>query len=438
MKKTRIILAAALLLAGTSAVAQDFRTGYFLDNFAYSYRLNPSLQPNDTRIVFGGVLCNIGVSPEMNFGLGDVVFPSGGKLVLGLNSAIPSSQFPSKLPTSALENLRVNENIFTFGWQSKKDSRIFHSVEVNLRANESANIPRSLFEFLKIGGQGNTYNVNDMKVRVNGFGEIAYGFSLKNEHWSFGGRLKALIGITNVTADIEKMVITVGNDNASISGQGTLYSADAFLKLKSNPDETIKFGVEKGTMSPGGFGAALDLGATWQSNGLSISLGVTDLGMMSWSKKGTHASFSAGTTVIDQETIKNDISSIFKFKKDNGAVGGMTMLPMTVNAGVRYHMPFWQGLSVGALGTYRVDGVYSWYEGRAGITVSPIKAICITGNYAFTSFGNTYGAAVSFRIPGVNLYVGLDSVPTSISKQFIPIEKLGAMCVNAGLVLAFK
>lgn len=439
MKKTRILLAATLLAACGTAMAQDFRTGYFLDNFTYNYRLNPSLQPDSTRVLFGGLISNISISPETNAGLGDFVFVNNGKVVSGLNSAISASQFPANLPKSTLENVKLNENILTIGWRGQKNNRIFNTIEINLRANESGIIPSTLFEFLKKGGQGNTYNITDMTVRTFGYAEVAYGFSMKNEHWDFGGRLKALIGLTTVTANIDKMTISIADGKTTINGQGNLYSADAYLKFTTNTDGTINFSPVQGNMSPGGFGAALDLGATWHNNdGLSVSFGVTDLGMIGWSKSGTHATFNSGTVVIDQQTLKEDVSKIFSFKKDSQQGGGMEMIPMTANAGIRYHMPFYQGLSVGALCTYRLDGSYSWYEARGGITITPLKAISLTGSYAYNSFGTSFGTALSIKVPGVNFFVGVDSLPKSFSKQFIPASKTGAMTVNAGLVLAFK
>lgn len=439
MKKIRIIFAASLLLAGTTVIAQDFRSGYFLDNFTYGYRLNPSLQPEDTKVLFGGLISNLEVSPEANIGIGNFVFVNNGKVVTGLNSAIPATTFPGLLPDNTQESIRLNENILTIGWRSQKNENVFNTIEVNLRATESGIIPRTFFEFLKKGGQGNTYNIKDMNVRAYGWGEIAYGYSMKNEHWDFGGRVKLLIGITNINANIDNMTVAIANDKTTVSGSGTLYSADSFVKFGANADGTVKFKAEKGNMKPGGFGAALDLGATWHNNdGLSVSFGVTDLGFLGWSKDGTHASFNSGSVVIDQKTLKEDITKIFAFKKDSQQGGGASMIPMTANAGIRYHMPFYQPLSVGALGTYRIDGKYSWYEGRAAVTVTPIKQISVNGSYALTSFGSTFGAALSVKVPGVNLFVGMDSLPKSLSKQGIPVEKMGAMTVNAGLVLAFK
>jgi len=439
MKKTRIIYAAALLFAGTTVIAQDFRSGYFLDNFTYGYRLNPSLQPEDTKILFGGLISNIEISPEVNVGVGDFVFVNNGKVVTGLNSAIPATTFPGKLPDRTQENIRINENILSIGWRSQKNESVFNTLEVNLRATESGVLPRTLFEFLKKGGKGNTYNITDMNVRAYGWVEIAYGYSIKNERWDFGGRLKLLIGITSINANIDNMTVAIGNDKTTVSGVGTLYSADSFVKFSSTSDGTINLKTEKGNMKPGGFGAALDLGATWHNdNGLSVSFGFTDLGFLGWNKDGTHASFNSGSVVIDQKTLKDDITKIFAFKKDGEQGGGQSMIPMTANAGIRYHMPFYQGLSVGALGTYRIDGKYSWYEGRAAVTLTPVKQVSINGSYALTSFGSTFGAALSFKVPGANLFVGMDSLPKSITMQGIPVEKVGAMTVNAGLVLAFK
>lgn len=440
MKKFRYIIAAVTMLAigAASLSAQDFRTGYFLDNFTYSYRLNPSLQTDSSvRILFGGLIDNIEISPEMNFGINDVVFPVGGKLVSGLNSAVPASKFPGLLPAKAVENLRLNENILTVGWRSAKNDRIFHTLEINLRVNESLSLPKEIFALLKQGGKGQTYSASNASARINSYGEVAYGFSITNDHWDFGGRLKALVGVTSVRANVDNMTVALGNEDVSISGNGELFSADGFVKFPTDAQGNILFQPQGGSMSPSGFGAALDLGATWHTDRFSVTFGVNDLGLLGWSKNGTHASMSASPTTIDAKDLK-DITNLFRFKKDNKTGKTTEMLPATFNAGVRYHMPFYERLSAGFIGTYRLDGIYSWYEARAGLTVTPIDAISLSGSFAYSSFGTGFGAALSVKVPGINLFLGVDSLPTSYTSNMLPVGKIGNMCVNAGLVLAFK
>jgi hypothetical protein len=53
MKK--LLLAGILTLAAGVAFAQDFKTGYFLDNYVYSYRVNPGASLEGKPGTFVGV-----------------------------------------------------------------------------------------------------------------------------------------------------------------------------------------------------------------------------------------------------------------------------------------------------------------------------------------------------------------------------------------------
>ena len=68
---------------------------------------------------------------------------------------------------------------------------------------------------------------------------------------------------------------------------------------------------------------------------------------------------------------------------------------------------FWKRLSVGLLGTARIDGKYSWYEGRASANLALFRCLSLTANYAYSTFGQNYGAALNFHPKGINLLSAL-------------------------------
>ena len=89
MKKISIaiVLVAALsLLSLTKASAQSFRSGYFLDNYVYGYRLNPAqIGP---RSFFALGLGSIDLQNNLNIGMASLLFPTENGMVTGFNKAV--------------------------------------------------------------------------------------------------------------------------------------------------------------------------------------------------------------------------------------------------------------------------------------------------------------------------------------------------------------
>ena len=114
------------------------------------------------------------------------------------------------------------------------------------------------------------------------------------------------------------------------------------------------------------------------------------------------------------------------------------MLSMTAHAGVELRLPFYQRLSVGALGTYRFDGPYSWWEARGSVNWALFRWLSFSASYAQSSYGESYGGAVNFHPNGLNIFVGLDSYKPllNLSKQYIPIDSFNTT-LAVGVNFAF-
>ena len=95
-------------------------------------------------------------------------------------------------------------------------------------------------------------------------------------------------------------------------------------------------------------------------------------------------------------------------------------------------MPFYEGLSAGVITT--VQNFYK--EVRFGLDVTPIRAISLAASAALNSYGFDMGAALNFRFPGVNLFLGTDSMFFKMNEYHIPSSK-GVTNVTAGLAIAF-
>ena len=436
------------MLLSIGMQAQSFRSGYFLDNYTYGYRINPA-QVND-RSFFGLGLSNIDLQNYTSFGVSDFLFPNaaGNGLVTGLNKSISSDTFLKGLRDNNYLCLDENINLLSLGISN---GRQMHTFEINARAMATLNVPKTLFSLVK-KGSGN-YDINGFMFDLSAMTDISYGFSTKLyviDNLSVGGRLHLLLGLVN-----SNLQTTPGNikfDNTGIAiEEGIEYNGSGLLSFDFKdglPDlSTIGF---KG--SPfGGIGVTVDLGAEYKADfGLDAMVSVTDLGAISWENglfasasaklayNGGNIGFEGGTIKADILDMFNDLSSMFELKSGHGT-RSMQMMPFNIQAGARYYMPFYSGLSVGVFGTYHVAKLTSWYDLRAGATLTPARILSLTGNVGVNSFGGTWGAALNLHLGPINLLVGADSYMGKSGKVFgVPIPLNGTMeNVHFGLCFTF-
>ena len=138
-KKVFVIVCAVFL--GTVAHAQYLRTSYFMEGTSSSLQLNPGLQP--TRGYFNvPVLGGLNGSVSSNvLGFSDIidVLDSGEDL-------FANDDLYGRLKGNNRLNLTGNTEILSFGWYAGKG---FWSVNVGLRADVGASIPKSMFEYMR-------------------------------------------------------------------------------------------------------------------------------------------------------------------------------------------------------------------------------------------------------------------------------------------------
>ena len=107
----------------------------------------------------------------------------------------------------------------------------------------------------------------------------------------------------------------------------------------------------------------------------------------------------------------------------------------TINAGIEARMPFYERLSFGFLYTQRIEGTYSWSEGRISANLAPVNVLSLSTNYAFSHFGHSWGGAVNLHLPGFGLFAGLDSFAPllNVTPQYLPVNP-----INTNLVLGLN
>lgn len=445
MKKIIISILATLCLAGTVHAQQLFRSTYFLEGYNMRHQFNPAFAPNTSYFAISG-LSSLGIETQSNLGVSTFIYPKDGGLTTFMNSAVSADEVLNKLRNNNQINIDNNISLLSIGIKKPKS---FYSFDLNVRTQAAFNLPYSLFDFMKNAGISQHYDISGLSANCDSRVEFAFGYGRNiNDRIRVGGRLKFLVGIANINADIDEMKIQMTEDKWTIKSNGRLESASPLYfktkgetgaKIKDPSDEdlidfkNIGFFTE---VPVNGYGAAIDLGAEMEVvEGLKISLAVNDLGYMCWTDatiaktSGEDWSFDGfddisldggkDNSISKQfKALRKDIAAMYDFRRTDIDAKYGKMLAATINAGAEYTMPFYEGMSVGLLGTSYINGNYSWTEGRLFLNLKPAKWFSAGVNGAISKFGPTLGAVIGIHVSGFNLFLGTDHLPFNYAKAY--------------------
>lgn len=276
-----------------------------------------------------------------------------------------------------------------------------------------------------------------------------------------GAKLKFLLGVGDANIRISDMDVTLGDEKWSVRADGEMdICAGDGLKVPTyaesgkhydNPDDANLIdwdGLDYDKFGLSGFGAAIDLGATYQLHpDLEISASVLDLGFVSWSnavhaKTGTTTwefdgfkdvaidknSPNYETNKFDQqlENLGNDLEDAVEFHRLSDGGSRTSGIGATITVGAAYTAPFYRGLKGGLLFTQRIDGLHSWTEGRISANLIPVSFFDLSVNYALSTFGSSLGWIINIHPKGFNLFVGSDFTFYKVTPQFVPVNNLNA------------
>jgi hypothetical protein len=458
MAMKRLVSILIIMLSAVSVFAQhNHRTGYFLDGYTYKYKINPAFGAD--RGYFAIPVAGFtSASVETPIQLSGLLFPNGsdGELVTFLNPSVSVEDVMKAVKPMNPLNLNTDLSVISFGFNAKKS---FHTVDLSLKADARANVPGSVFTWAK--EIPNTLDISKLGARADASLELSYGYSRTiMENARFGFRVKMLAGLAKAQYMMDKLQLTAEQDKWTIQSAGSGYFAAPFPLVTEGADRHItgiEFpGFEKvidDIIAARNLGAAIDLGFSIDLfNYLTLSASLTDIGFMTWNnasilespdKPWTYEGFDA--IGDDDVTIKSQLKVFGEELIDltypmviaEGA-RKVEMLSMTAHVGAEFRMPFWQRLSVGALGTARVDGPYTWFEGRASLNCALFRWFSFSGSYAYSNFGESYGAALNIHPKGMNLFIGLDSFKPllDMSVQHVPMDSFNTN-LTFGLNIAF-
>lgn len=461
----RNLFTAALMAVGCSAAAQTINSAYFTEDYKFRHMLNPAFD-NEQNYVSIPALGNISVNTHGNFGYRDVImsnpmYPSlsSKKMTTFMNPYISAEDALSGFSTG---NNRITGDVsLTILSAGFKAFGGYNTIEINSRTTTGVSLPYELFEFAKNTGN-HSYDIGDINAHAQSFAEIAFGHSRQiNDKLRLGAKLKVLVGLGRADVKMRNMKADLtAEDKWTITGEAT---ADVSMKGFSYVSEEKKYNIEgSGTyervndvdldgVGVGGFGMAIDLGGVYEINeDWTVSASVLDLGFISWTNdmlaenrsksfvfNGFHdvsVTSDRGEEIDTKVDRYGDQLADFANLTDMGDKGGRsTGIGATINVGAEYTLPVYRKVSFGALCTSRINGAYSWTEGRLSANYAPLNWLDGGVSFAVNSFTTSMGWVLNLHPKGYNFFIGMDHILGKTSKEMIPLSSNASLTVGMNI-----
>lgn len=453
------------MAVGCSAAAQTINSAYFTEDYKFRHMLNPAFG-NEQNYVSIPALGNISVNTHGNFGYRDVImsnpmYPSlsDKKMTTFLNPYISAEDALSGFSTG---NNRITGDVsLTILSAGFKAFGGYNTIEINSRTTTGVSLPYELFEFAKNTGN-HSYDIGDINAHAQSFAEIALGHSRQiNDKLRLGAKLKVLVGLGRADVKMRNMKADLtAEDKWTITGEAT---ADVSMKGFSYVSEEKKYNIEgSGTyervndvdldgVGVGGFGMAVDLGGVYEINeDWTVSASVLDLGFISWTNdmlaenrsksfvfNGFHdvsVTSDRGEEIDTKVDRYGDQLADFANLTDMGDKGGRsTGIGATINVGAEYTLPVYRKVSFGALCTSRINGAYSWTEGRLSANYAPLNWLDGGVSFAVNSFTTSMGWVLNLHPKGYNFFIGMDHILGKTSKEMIPLSSNASLTVGMNI-----
>lgn len=456
MKMTHIIKhSIAICMAGLAIMgsAQTLQQSYFMESMVQRHELNPAFGAQSNYIVVP-ILGGMQIGVHSNIGLSNFLFQRGNGLVSGLSPDISANEFLNGLPSNSQVELSVELPILSVGFRGLGG---FNTISLKERSFIAANVPSSLFEFLKKGQDENgaaCYDIDNLTLYTDNYVELALGHSRDLpalEGFSYGAKIKLMFGVLGGSISMEHIGIDFNQERWLITSQGSAQlSSGAQFTVDENGNVN---GFEMPAYRLGGFGLGFDLGVAYTPAALpdlTVSLALNDLGFISWSNMAR--AVAGGTfeyTGFDKigdsgqpdasqqiDDLLNQMESVIDIRPENEA-SRTTSLHTTLNVAAEYAI-LNRKISFGVLSSTRFGQPYTYAEGMAVVNFRPLKWLHLSLNGSVSTYGGALGAIINICPKYVNLFAGCDYISTStkFGAQGIPVNGLN-FNLRAGFAFTF-
>ena len=453
----RSFIAASMLLMTVAAIAQSSTSAYFLEGYNQRYQMNPAFAPERHVFMAVPVISNFQFDAQSTVGLSNFLYESKSKpgmLTTFRSPDIDTKEFLDAMPNGARFNIGLNMDLLALGAGGKNG---FTTFNLKMRNSEQIALPKELFRFMKASFASGDYLIENINVNVTTYFEASLTHSHKiGENLTIGLGLKFLEGVEYVDMTINEIDAKLHEDEWMVRSNGTIKASVPGVQYKLDPQDDTFDGMEGFKFSiPGSHGFAVDLGAEYDFkglvDGLKVSVAATDLGFIGWSDMNTFATnnneyvefegFNNYDVNGDNEDetmdqINDDFTDMVKLYQ-TGTTDKKEKVALSANfrLGAEYELPFAKWLSVGELLSYRT-GMFPYVESRTSLSLSPCGWIDLSGNYMYSSLGQSFGMMLNFHPGGFNFFVAVDRLKAELNPQYIPLHDFG-LNFSFGLNMAF-
>ena len=460
MKNIKSVIVVAVLGITSTATGQNLNTGYFNDGYLYRHELNPVFGNEQNYVAFPG-MGNMNIGLNSTLAVSDVLYNVNGRTALFLNPNVNANEFLGNID----DKNRISENlklqVLGAGFKSWGG---YNTVEINVRQNLYLNLPGDLFRLAKKGLENKTYDLSNFDAHADAYGEIAFGHSRQiTDKLRLGAKVKFLLGIANVNANVEKAQLQLREDAYVGTTAATLQMSINSMRYETEttmrgPEgnqtpHTYVSGIDDVSAGIAGFGLGLDLGGEYKINdNFKVSAALLDVGFISWGscyEASTNGEHQVNTdkylfSVDDDkpnsfdnelDRLTEGLSQLYELH-DNGDIGGTTKaLSATMNLGVEYTPDFYDKLKFGFINNTRFAGKYTWTDFRLSANVAPVKCFSASATVSAGTYGTSFGWLLNAHPTGFNFYIGMDHTLGKLAKQGLPLS--GRAQLSLGVNIPF-
>ena len=237
---------------------------------------------------------------------------------------------------------------------------------------------------------------------------------------------------------MDKADLELGTDNWRAVTNGTMrFNLPGFKYKTTTTDDGVTYvdGVDMSGFSVGGYGMAIDLGATYRLNkDWDFALAFNNIGFINW-KENWEASTNGDRVVStndyplnadnfddSMDALTDALSSLYQLNNNGNTGSRCRAIAGTMNASARYTLPQYRRLTFGLLNTTHMASRYAWTDFRLSANVTPVDWLGVSVNYGIGTFGSSFGWMLNIAPKGFNLFVGMDHTLGKLSKQYIPLN----------------
>jgi len=420
--KKNIILITVLSFVGLSLSAQSFQEGVFLDGYSLGFRDNPALSNEGT--VLG--LAQWNSWAQGNYGAANFLFLRNGEVVTGFHESVSSEEFLGALKPDNFKNGAIDFNIFSYAWRK---GEAYHSIGASVRAHYSYSMPQEFFAFLKDGNAQEGVDLNGFSAKGKAYLDLSYGYSRPINDWlSLGARVKLLVGLAGANADVTKMSLVLSGEQYKMDMEADVDLPSRKGRMRQNEDGSLSLlslNRKQRWNGPQGGGLAVDLGALMKpADGLSISVSALNLGGLLWyygnaGKAQGSITFEGFEDLSYEEIQEGKILDQFKDELEEAGENAkywpadkrfrLEAVPLTLNAGARYELPFYRPLSVGLTGSFMGWSNMSYAETRLALAWNHSANLGILADVGVGSYGLVWGTALTLGFRNFHLHAALQN-----------------------------